>query len=455
MKKKLLKILLLVLFPGAMFAQGIESSPYSAFGLGDQNYSGPAASVSMGGLNSIFWDNVHVNPGNPASYSFLSLTNFTFGVNGQATKMTTEDKSESTNNVGVSHLIMGIPMGKWGGMAFGFMPVSSTGYEFLSSGEKIDPESVIPMEGNNLGYDGSYTEYTYFKGSGSLNRFFIGGAFSPFKGFSVGVNAMYDFGNLSRTTSMVTPSVYKVLEYGKDPVLVFEGNQYNSKEKINLRLSEWNYQLGLMYTGKLSKDLHFTVGGTYGIGNSTELDVERYMYTFKYASNGIAVPVDTLESSSIDGRVNNIDLPQYGSAGLSVGNYRKWMVGVNYEFVDALQGVDNVYEGVKFTKHARYSIGGYFTPKFNSLMSYWERITYRAGFKYEQPGLNINGIDIVDYSINFGLGLPMKNGISNLNVGGAFGTRGTIEKGLVKEDYFSFYLSFSLSDKWFRKVKYN
>ena len=447
-----IKILILFLFPVALLAQGIESSPYSAFGFGEDKYTGPAESVSMGGLNSIFWDNVHVNPSNPASYSFLSLTNFSFGATGEVTNLETAEQSEQINHAGVSHLIMGIPMGKWGGMAFGFMPTSSTGYEFLSSEKFIDEGSIIT---DGLGYDGSYEQYTYFRGEGAMNRFFVGGSFSPFKGFSIGVNAMYDFGSLTRTTMMVTPPVYQVLEIGKDPVLVFEGSQYHSKEKVKLRLTEWNYQLGLMYTANLSEKLQFTLGGTYGIGNSTELEASRYLFTYAYNANGVAIPVDTVKSASGQGTIRDIDLPHYGSMGLSFGNYSKWMIGVNYEFKDALTGLDNLYEGVEYTEKTKYSIGGYYTPKYNSLMSYAERITYRLGFKYEEPGLRVNGIDIVDYSINFGLGLPMKNGASNVSIGGAFGTRGTTDLGLVKENYFSFYVNFSLNDKWFKKVKYN
>lgn len=447
-----LKILILFLFPVALMAQGIESSPYSAFGFGEEKYTGPAESVSMGGLNSIFWDNVHVNPGNPASYTFLSLTNFSFGATGKITNLETAEQSEQVNHSGVSHLIMGIPMGRWGGMAFGFMPTTSTGYEFLSSEKFIDEASIIT---DGLGYDGTYEQYTHFRGEGAMNRFFIGGSFSPFKGFSIGVNAMYDFGTLTRTTMMVTPPVYQVLELGKDPVLVFEGSQYHSKEKVKLRLSDWNYQLGLMYTENLGEKLQFTLGGTYGIGNSSELEISRDLFTYTYASNGVAVPVDTLKSASGEGTLRNIDLPQYGSMGLSFGNYSKWMIGVNYEFKDALSGLDKLYDGIEYTEKKQYSIGGYYTPKYNSLMSYAEKITYRLGFKYEEPGLRVNGIDIVDYSINFGLGLPMKNGASNVSIGGAFGTRGTTDLGLVKENYFSFYVNFSLNDKWFKKVKYN
>jgi len=447
-----IKVLILFLFPVALVAQGIETSPYSAFGFGEDKYIGPAESVSMGGLNSIFWDNVHVNPSNPASYSFLSLTNFSLGATGEVTSLKTSEQTEQINQAGISHLIMGIPMGRWGGMAFGFMPTSSTGYEFSSSNKFTDQASIIT---DGLGYDGSYEQITYFRGEGAMNRFFIGGSFSPFKGFSIGVNAMYDFGNLTRTTMMTTPSVYKVLELGKPVALVFEGSQYSSKEKIKVRLEEWNYQLGIMYTDNISEKLQFTLGGTYGIGNSSELEVSRYLFTYIFNSKGLAIPVDTVKSASGQGTIRNIELPHYGSVGVSIGEYSKWMIGVNYEYKDAYIGLDNIYEGVEFTKKTKYSVGGYFTPKYNSLMSYGERITYRLGFKYEETGLRIDGTDIVDYSVNFGLGLPMKNGASNINIGAALGTKGTTDFGLVRENYINFYVSFSLNDKWFKKIKYN
>jgi len=456
MKKISLKILILVVFPSILFAQGIETSPYSAFGFGDKKYTGVDASVNMGGLNNVFWDNIHVNPFNPASYSYLSLTNFSIGVQGKNTNAETADESGEYGDVGINHLVMGIPMGKWGGLAMGFVPTTSSGYDVTSTTTLKDQGSEIinPDTGETI-YDGSYDQYNISRGSGAINRFFIGAAFSPFKGFSIGVNAMYDFGTLKRTSIMYIPSVYKSLEDDKDPELVYEGDQYYSQEKSSIRLNQWNYTLGLMYTGNLSERLQYSIGATYGIGNNTTVEYSRYLYTFKYASNGIEMPLDTLKSSSVEGELKKMKLPQYGGFGLSIGNYKKWMVGINYDFKDPLSGIDNFLEGVTYSKSQSFSAGGYITPKYNSLMSYWERITYRAGFRYEDLGLQINGTDIVDYSVNFGLGLPLKNGASNVNIGGSYGVRGTTDNGLVKENYFSFNVSFSLSDKWFKKVKYN
>ncbi|MCK5782727.1 MAG: hypothetical protein KAH10_09060 [Flavobacteriales bacterium] len=461
MKKLPIKILLLIIFPSVLLAQEIETSPYSAFGLGEKKYSGPAESVSMGGLNSIFWDNVHVNPMNPASYSFLSVTTFAIGGQGRTTELQNTEETEKSTHVGVNHLLIGIPMGKWGA-AFGFMPSSSTGYS-VNSEEKLNDQSLIidnPNNPSNPYYDGDYSNYYSFNGFGGVNRAFIGFSYSPFRGFSVGVNANYQFGNISRSVRMYTPPVTAKIPFeGDDETLVdqivYEGSQYGTKYDEKLRLNDWQFDMGVLYTGEFTDKLHYTLGTTFGLGNSTELEYTKYLYSFKFKSNGAEIPVDTLQSVSGSHLESGISLPAYGSAGLSIGNYSKWMVGVNYEFSEPsnLEINSGSYD-VIHKRHQKYSIGGYFTPKFNSINRYWQRVTYRGGFKYEELGLNINGVDIIDYSINFGFGFPVGNGASNISLGGAFGTRGTTDANLIKENYFNFVVAFSLSDKWFKKNKF-
>ncbi|MEN8136818.1 MAG: hypothetical protein ABFR62_00110 [Bacteroidota bacterium] len=451
-----IKILILIVFPSLLFAQSIETSPYSAFGLGDSKYLGPAESVSMGGLNSVFWDNVHVNPTNPASYSFLSLTTYSLGTQGRYTQLETSTDSESNSYVGLNHLLIGIPMGKWGA-AMGFMPTSSTGYSLNSTDTQHDSELELFDENGEMIYDGIYDNIYSFNGFGGVNRAFLGLSYSPFKGFSMGVNANYQFGNISRSVRMFTPAVLADLDGDvntPDDVL-FEGSQYGTKEEEKLRIKDWQFDMGLLYTGKLNEKLQYTLGATYGLGNESELEYTKYLYTFKFVSNGVEQPIDTLHYVSGTSKLDDISVPSRGSAGISIGNYSKWMIGANYEFKDPIDLTFGT-EGYKvsFKQSKKYSVGGYFTPKYNSLMSYWERITYRAGFKYEEMGVSINGTDIVDYSVNFGFGLPVGNGASNISIGGAFGTRGTTDNDLIKENYFNFVVAFSLSDKWFKKVKY-
>ena len=113
-------------------------------------------------------------------------------------------------------------------------------------------------------------------------------------------------------------------------------------------------------------------------------------------------------------------------------------------------------------KGSKFSVGGFYLPKHNSISSYWDRVIYRAGIRAEQTGLMVNGTGnagqfdaIDDFGISFGVGLPMGNQVSRLNLGFEFGKRGTTDNGLIEENYFNFKLGLSLSNKWFRKREIN
>lgn len=81
-------------------------------------------------------------------------------------------------------------------------------------------------------------------------------------------------------------------------------------------------------------------------------------------------------------------------------------------------------------------------------------MTYRIGARFEKTGLVLNNQPIEDFGITFGLGLPV-GGISKINIGVELGQLGTLDDGLIKENYANIMLGFSLSDIWFIKRKYD
>jgi len=82
-------------------------------------------------------------------------------------------------------------------------------------------------------------------------------------------------------------------------------------------------------------------------------------------------------------------------------------------------------------------------------------VVYRGGVRFEQTGLNVDGHDINEFGISFGLGLPVGRMFSNINLGFEFGKRGTKDFGLIQENFFNTFLSFSLNDRWFEKRLYD
>jgi hypothetical protein len=110
---------------------------------------------------------------------------------------------------------------------------------------------------------------------------------------------------------------------------------------------------------------------------------------------------------------------------------------------------------VRYEKYAKYAIGGYYLPNYTSFSSYFSRITYRAGLKYEKIGLVVNNESIKDVGLTLGAGFPITGSFSNVNFGIEYGKKGTVSSNLIQENYINFSLSFSFNDKWFVKSKFN
>ncbi len=79
----------------------------------------------------------------------------------------------------------------------------------------------------------------------------------------------------------------------------------------------------------------------------------------------------------------------------------------------------------------------------------------KTGWMLDGTGDGANFTSIDDFGISFGVGLPLGNQVSRLNLGFEFGKRGTTDNGLVEEEYFNFRLGLTLSNKWFRKREIN
>ena len=62
-------------------------------------------------------------------------------------------------------------------------------------------------------------------------------------------------------------------------------------------------------------------------------------------------------------------------------------------------------------------------------------------------------IQINDFGISFGLGLPIYRSNSTINISAEFGKRGTTKYNLVRENYAKFNLSANLHDLWFMSRK--
>jgi hypothetical protein len=153
----------------------------------------------------------------------------------------------------------------------------------------------------------------------------------------------------------------------------------------------------------------------------------------------------------------HLKLPSKFTFGIGVGDTKKWIVGseITFQSTSNFGNRFNDIDNVSYENAAKFTLGGYYIPNYKSFSSFFERVVYRGGFRFENTGLVINDQPIEDVAVTFGLGMPLRGAFSNINLGVEFGNKGTKNAGLVREHYMNFSIGLSLNDKWFQKSKYN
>jgi len=367
----------------------------------------------MGGL-SILPDSIHMNLQNPATFASLKLTSFTAGGSFSVSNLKTREATAKAQRTTIDYLAVAFPAGKLG-VGFGLMPYTSVGYKINSFS---DVEGVP---------DRSYS------GKGGMNKVFLGAGYQITSKLSLGADFSYNFGSIE-TKSLLSQDV-----------------QYGTREMNVSDLSGVSFNTGLVFTTKIKK-LDFVSSVTYSPQANLKSENERKIATLVGSSQSEIV----VEEKEIEVADSDLKLPSKFAFGLGLGKKGEWFVGAEVTLQESSKFGNryNDITNVSYENATRYSLGGYFVPDYDSFTSYWNRVTYRAGFKYENTGLVVGDTSIKDYGMTMGLGLPVGGTISNLNIGFEYGRKGTTHAGLVKETYANIFLSLSLNDRWFVKRKY-
>lgn len=414
-KRLSLIILTLLISTTALTAQEGVFSPYSFLGIGNNTFRGTAENRSMGGLG-ILSDSIHVNLKNPAAYADLQLTAFTAGMTRNSVTLKEESRSEDVNFTTFDYLSIGLPFKNFG-VGVGMKPVSAVGYQLESSTEN---------------------QFSEYSGRGGLTNLYFSVGAEPIKNLKLGGTVNYNFGDIENKN------------------LIFQNQvQYASRELNFTDLKGFSYELGALYEYEINDKLKLHGSLRYTTKSSLEVESRRELATVQVTANNDEVVIDEFEVSPNN---TEVDLPEMIAFGAGIGQIRKWFVGAEYEKYGAANFSNIAYNfgsEVVQKEANKFRLGGFFIPRYNDPVSYFKRIVFRAGLRYEETGLQYRGEDINEFGISFGLGLPAGRLFTNANLGVEYFERGTTNNNLVQENYISVFLSFSFNDKWFIKSKYN
>ena len=414
-KLKKLAVVLFVFSGLSAFAQLGTSSPYSRFGLGDlQGNTFPAYNALGGGVTALSSSN-SVNPSNPASYTSFRANSFLFSTGGlhNTTQIQNSTDKQVTNNSAFSHLTIAFPISSKLGASFGMLPYSNIGYT-LNARDSAENADMI------------------YTGDGGLSKVYFGGAYEPFKGFSLGINASYLFGGLNRR---------KKLDYDDESF-------FDSRSNSSINLKGYYYELGLLYKKELANEKELSFGLT--ANNNSTLRAKRTNIV-ETISGPYEIVKDTASNIVEWGEVT---LPNYISTGLMYRDGEKWLLIADYSMQNwadyTLLG-----ESDELSNSMRLSGGLQYTPEFNSVTKYYKRMQYRLGAAYSNTPLTLNDTQLKEMSVSFGFGIPVKKSRTKYDVSFTLGQRGTTDNSLIKEQFVKFGLSVSYDGIWFVKRKYD
>lgn len=414
-KLKKLVVVLFVFCGLSAFAQLGTSSPYSRFGLGDlQGNAFPVYNALGGGVTALSSSN-SVNPSNPASYTSFRANSFLFSTGGlhNTTQIQNSTDKQVVNNSAFSHLTIAFPISSKLGASFGMLPYSNIGYTLNARDSVVNADMI-------------------YTGDGGLSKVYFGGAYEPFKGFSLGINASYLFGGLNRR---------KKLDYDDESF-------FDSRSNSSINLKGYYYELGLLYKKELANEKELSFGLTANNNSSLRAKRSNIVETI---SGPYEIVKDTASNVVEWGEVT---LPNYISTGLMYRDGEKWLLIADYSMQNwadyTLLG-----ESDDLSNSMRLSGGLQYTPEFNSVTKYYKRMQYRLGAAYSNTPLTLNDTQLKEMSVSFGFGIPVKKSRTKYDVSFTLGQRGTTDNSLIKEQFVKFGLSVSYDGIWFVKRKYD
>lgn len=427
--KKIISALIAVAFSTTIAAQSGTNSPYSQYGLGVLSDQTSGFNRGMNGLGIGFREHNQVNNLNPASYSSMDSLMFLFdaGVSGQITNFSENGKKLNARNADFEYAVAGFRACKHVGVSFGILPFTNIGYNYSNTQYVGDNKSVT--------YTNTYT------GDGGLHQVYLGAGWELFKGFSLGFNASYLWG-----------------EYSRSLVNSYSDAYVNTLSKYyTADVHSYKLDFGLQYSAKLNKSNVLSLGLIYSPGHKLNSDPQCQV---------ISTNSQTAVSDTATYTINNgLEIPTTFGAGLQ-WNYKKQLkLGFDYSLqkwgkIDfpEYSVVNNVpqYKLVSnlLSDRSKYTFGGEYCKNEND-RNFFKRIHYRAGVYYATPYVKVNGQDgPKEISLSAGFGIPITNSWNNrsiLNISGQWVHSSA--KDLITENTFRINIGLTFNERWFQKWK--
>ena len=401
----------------SLHAENGMNSPYTRYGFGQLSTMETGANKGMGGTGIGVRNSSQINMLNPASYAAVDTLTFLFdvGMSLHNTNFAEGNVKMNARNTTFDYFAMQYRLTPKLGMTIGMTPFSNIGYNFSNTQTIRDDE------------DGEVTTTNRYYGDGGLRQVTVGLGWSPLKGFSVGTNLSYLYGE-------VYHYVY---------------NQYN-ESSISTRTKQYiadvntyNADFGFQYVVSFVKN-KLTLVATYQLGH----DINNDVYIIDMITTGTSVTSsDTLKTSKLS-------IPTGYGVGLSYTYDNRLTIAADYS---AQQYGTAHFFGQKGADCYRASIGVEYIPE-SITRKIFRRARYRAGLHHATAHYYVGDHKgPSEYGATIGIGLPISNrwnSKSIINISGqAVHVRPAVGANMITENYLRLNICLSFNETWCDKWK--
>ena len=415
--KHTLWALLLTMVTGMVIAQNNTNSPYTRYGYGDLSDQSFGNSKAMGGIAFGLRDGAQINPLNPASYTAIDSLTFLFegGVSLQNMNISGSGVKLNAKNSSFDYLAMQFRLHPRIAMSIGLLPFSNVGYSVSDS--KVD---------NGVSQTRSFT------GDGGLHQLYGGIGVKVLKNLSLGVNASYFWGDITRTRTIIYPAT---------------SESYSYIQQMGVSISDYKLDFGTQYTLDFNKKHSMTIGAVFSPKHKLNND-----YT-------VTTQVSTTNSNNLDA---TLELPNTFGVGFTYNYDKRLTVGADYslqQWSKTKFGVNTSDDAVRedfnetytYCNRHKVSVGAEYIPNLMG-RSYLSHIKYRLGAYYTTPYYKIGGKEATrEYGVTAGFGLPVPRSRSILSISGQFVRISGQESAFVNENIFRVSIGLTFNERWFFK----
>ena len=415
--KHTLWALLLTMVTGMAIAQNNTNSPYTRYGYGDLSDQSFGNSKAMGGIAFGLRDGAQINPLNPASYTAIDSLTFLFegGVSLQNMNISGSGVKLNAKNSSFDYLAMQFRLHPRIAMSIGLLPFSNVGYSVSDS--KVD---------NGVSQTRSFT------GDGGLHQLYGGIGVKVLKNLSLGVNASYFWGDITRTRTIIYPAT---------------SESYSYIQQMGVSISDYKLDFGTQYTLDFNKKHSMTIGAVFSPKHKLNND-----YT-------VTTQVSTTNSNNLDA---TLELPNTFGVGFTYNYDKRLTVGADYslqQWSKTKFGVNTSDDAVRedfnetytYCNRHKVSVGAEYIPNLMG-RSYLSHIKYRLGAYYTTPYYKIGGKEATrEYGVTAGFGLPVPRSRSILSISGQFVRVSGQESTFVNENIFRVSIGLTFNERWFFK----